>query len=286
MSGRVPSEAMNESHQNAAADDIPAEEAADGVSNCVEPEEEPQVSQRNPFAASTDRSHDEWGDRQDYRGVSIWSIVALVLAALSSLAVVMPIFLGVVPLAILASLVALARIRQEPHHFMGRRIAILALVAAVILGSWSYGRRAFVQGRIYAAAEESVLDWFQLLLEGKRKEAHQLSLLPGMRASGKMTLTEYYLNEKKAREEMQSFFSEPAMRIIIGLGKGSSLRLLENRRLDITDDTKLLVFQHFLVEYDDDGSPTTLAVEIKSSRMFDKYTRTSHWTVLTVHVLQ
>jgi hypothetical protein len=277
---------MNESHQNAAADDIPAEEAAEDVSNSVEPEEESQVSQRTVFQPSPDRSHDEWGDRQDYRGISIWSIVALVLAALSSLAVVTPIFLGVVPLAILASLVALARIRQEPHHFMGRSIAILSLVAAVILGSWSYGRSVFFQGRMYAAAEENVLDWFQLLREGKRKEAHQLSLLPGMRVSGKTTLTEYYLNEKKAREEMQSFFSEPAMSIIIELGEESSLQLMENWRLEITDDVRLLAFQRFLIEYDDDGSPTTLAVEIKSSRMFDKYTRTSHWTVLTVQALQ
>ena len=276
---------MSESHQNA-ADDIPAAGAVDGISNSVEPAEEPQVSQGTHVQRSSDRSHDEWGDRQDYRGISVWSIVGLVLAALSSLAVVTPIFLGVVPLAILASLVALARIRQEPHHVMGRRIAILSLVAAVILGSWSYGRRTFFQGRMYAAAEENVLDWFQLLREGKRNQAHQLSLLPGMRASGKTTLTEYYLNEKKAREEMQNFFSEPAMKIIIGLGEDSSLRLIENRRLEITDDVKLLVFQRFLIEYDDDGSPTTLAVEIKSSRMLDKYTRTSHWTVLTVQALQ
>jgi hypothetical protein len=64
------------------------------------------------------------------------------------------------------------------------------------------------------------------------------------------------------------------------------VRLLENRRLNLTDDTRLLVFQRFVIEYEEDGRPATLAVETKSSRMLDKYTRVSHWTVLAVQALQ
>jgi hypothetical protein len=212
--------------------------------------------------------------------------VALLLAALSSLALVLPIFLGFPVLAIIVSLFALSRIQKEPHLLMGRRLAILSLVAAVILGGWSFSRRMFFHAHMYTAAEENVKDWFQLLKQGKHEEAHQLSLLPGMRASGKTTLREYYLNEKRARQEMQSYFSEPALRTIIGLGEDWSVRLLENRRLNLTDDARLLVFQRFVIEYEEDGRPATLAVETKSSRMLDKYTRVSHWTVLAVQALQ
>jgi hypothetical protein len=231
-------------------------------------------------------SQDVFSVRSDYQVINGWSIVALILTVLSSFALVLPIFLGLPVLAIIVSLFALSRIRREPHLFMGRRLAILSLVAAVILGSWSIGRRMFFHAHMYTAAEENVTEWFQLLKKGKHEAAHQLSLLPGMRASGKTTLREYYLNEKRAREEMQDYFSEPALRTIISLGEKWSVRLVENRRLNITDDARLLVYQRFMIEYVKDGRPVALAVETKSSRMLDKYTRVSHWTVLTVRALE
>lgn len=244
------------------------------------------IRQENSDSVPQDGSYDEWGDRRDYRVINGWSVVAMILALLSSAALLLPIFWGVPLLAIIVSLVALSKIKREPHLYMGRRLAIVSLVAALILGGWSTSRHYFFRLHMYAAAENNLNNWFELIKQGKQEEVHQLSLLPGMRAMGKTTLSEYYQNEKRVRQEMQKFFSGSPMRQIIKLGPGSSLRLIQNRNVRITDDAGLLVYQRFMIEYSQDGQPVALPVEIKSSRIFDKYTRSSHWTVLTVQNLQ
>jgi hypothetical protein len=236
--------------------------------------------------ANEDGSYDEWGDRRDYQVVNGWSVVALILAVLSISSLVLPLLLVFSLLAIIISLVALSKVQREPHLFMGRRLAILSLVIAVIVGGWTLSRRYFFNARMFAAAESNVDNWFQLIKEGKQEEAHQLTLLAGMRTSGRMTLQEYYQNEKRVRQEMQTFFSEAPMQQIIKLGENWSARWIANRIIRITDENGLLVFQRFEIHYTQDGRPVTLPVEIKSSRKLDKYTRASHWTVLTVRHLQ
>ena len=243
-----------------------------------------QQSPENIDSVPEDGSYDEWGDRRDYQVINGWSVVALILALLSSSALLLPFFLVFSLLAIIMSLVALSKIQREPHLFMGRRLAIFSLVMAVIVGGWTISRQQFFQAHMFAAAESNLNKWFQLIKEGKHEEAHQLTLLAGMRTSGRMTLREYYQNEKRVRQEMQTFFSESPMRQIIKLGENWSVRLTENRRIRITDEGKLLVFQRFVIESDQDD--LTLPVEIKSSRILDKYTRASHWTVLTVQYLR
>ena len=236
--------------------------------------------------APEEGSYDEWGDRRDYQVVNGWSVVALILALLSISALLLPMFLVFSLLAVIISLVALSKVQREPHLFMGRRLAMLSLVIAVIVGGWTLSRRHYFHVRMFAAAESNVDNWFQLIKEGKHEEAHQLTLLAGMRTSGRMTLREYYLNEKRVRQEMQTFFSEVPMRQIVKLGENWSARRMANQNLRITDENGLLVFQRFEIHYTEDGRPVTLPVEIKSSRILDKYTRASHWTVLTVRHLQ
>ena len=75
-------------------------------------------------------SFDEWGDRRDYHLINAWSVIALVLALLSSAALLLPIFWIVPLLAIAASLIALAKIRREPHLYIGYRMAVIDLVGA------------------------------------------------------------------------------------------------------------------------------------------------------------
>ncbi len=237
--------------------------------------------------ANHEGSYDEWGDRRDYRVINGWSVVALILALLSIFALLMPIFLLILSLpAIIISLVALAKIRREPHLFMGRHLATLSLVLAIVVGGWTLARQHYFHARMFAAAANNTNNWFQLIKEGKHEEAHQLTLLAGMRTSGQMTLREYYQNEKRVRQEMRTFFSEPPMEQIVELGENWSVRWIENRNLRITDENGLLVFQRYEIHYMQDGHPVALPVEIKSSRILDKYTRASHWTVLTVQHLQ
>ncbi|MFP6649289.1 MAG: hypothetical protein VB817_07500, partial [Pirellulaceae bacterium] len=63
-----------------------------------------------------------------------------------------------------------------------------------------------------------------------------------------------------------------------------SARWIENRSVRITDEDGLLVYQRFMIESSQDD--LAISVEIKSSRILDKYTRASHWTVLTVQHLR
>ena len=231
-------------------------------------------------------SFDEWGDRRDYHLINAWSVIALVLALLSSAALLLPIFWIVPLLAIAASLIAIAKIRREPHLYIGYRMAVISLVLAALLGSWSVSRHQFFQARMFAVAEKNLDHWFELIRQGKLEEAHQLSLLVGMRSTDFTTLGEYYMNEKRARQEMQMFFANSVLRQIVELDQDWSVRLVENRNLKITDDTRLLVFQWYAVDYLKDGESVTLEMQVKSSRTIDKYTRASHWTVLEFQQLE
>ena len=156
-------------------------------------------------------------------------------------------------------------------HLVGRHLVVEDGVVGVVLVHPFVGVEPIIE---------------HLISQGKHEEAHQLTLLAGMRTSGRMTLREYYQNEKRVRQEMQTFFSEVPMRQIVKLGENWSARWMANRILRITDENGLLVFQRFEIHYTEDGRPVTLPVEIKSSRILDKYTRASHWTVLTVRHLQ
>lgn len=229
---------------------------------------------------------DEWGNQQSYRVINALSVIAGLLALLSSSALLLEIFWIFPVLGMVVSLAALRSIARQPHIYSGKKLAILSLVACLLLGGWSVSRYFFIRSQLYAVAEEKVLHWFELVRAKKLEEAHQLALPIGMRAKGRTTLRQYYANEQMARNEMNGFFSEEPLSEIAVLPDGWTVTLAGNQRIQFDNDDQLLVFQHYEIRYQQEGESRVIPVEVKSSRMYDKFTRASHWTLVTILLLE
>ena len=230
--------------------------------------------------------HDEWGDQRHYQVINALSVVAALLALLSIAALVLDIFWIFPALGVIVSLVALNGIHKQPHIYTGKTLAVVSLLTCLILGGWSISHHKFVRSQLYTTAQQKVENWFTLIRDKDFERAHQLSMPVGMRAKGRTTLRQYYSNEQMARSEMNGFFSRSPMLDIVSLSQDWKLELAENKRIHFDKNDQLLVFQNYDITYQQDGEQLAIPVEVKMSRMYDPYSRASHWTVVTVLLLE
>lgn len=229
---------------------------------------------------------DEWGDQRNYQVISVLSVVAGLLALLSTTALLLEVFWIFPLVGVIVSLMALNGISKQPHIYTGKTLAIISLLTCLVLGGWSISRYRFVRSTVYSLAQEKVEHWFDLVRDKKLEEAHQLSLPIGMRAMGRTTLRQYYSNEQIARDEMNGFFSNHPLMDIVSLPGEWTLELAENHRIEFDNNDLLLVYQNYDIKYQEDGEQLEIPIQVKLSRRYDKYTHASQWTLITVHLLQ
>lgn len=112
-----------------------------------------------------------------YRSISLWAILAIVLALASGLAVVITMFVAVALAAVLVAVIALAKIAANSETLSGRRLALAALFLAVFFAIFAPARLWMRAQLLQQRAQQLAEAFLDLLHERKFQEAHQLSTL-------------------------------------------------------------------------------------------------------------
>ena len=219
---------------------------------------------------------DESHEIAEYRSVSGVAVATLVLGLASVVCLVWEPLAAVPLLAIAFGLIGIQQTGADGK--VGRIPAILGISLAVLFLSCATTRYVYRRSLLYDEASEKGKAWLQMIADGNRNAAHQLTLPPLRRASQKFTLNEYYANNGEMRDERNRFFREaPLAELWAQAGKKQIkairfVRDLNQMRIDGKDNIQQL----FVVELEQDKK---ISVILQLMRMHEVSEGRCHWEV-------
>ncbi len=152
---------------------------------------------------------------QQYGAISPLAILALLLG-IASVAALIGLGWLVVPLvAVIVAALALAKIAASEGALVGRAAAAVGLMLALLFASIAVTRTVARQSILTGHARQFADDWLEQVRSGQLESAHQLHLPPAERQAPGTALRDYYQRSTTARNEMDTFFSQPLLRTVI-----------------------------------------------------------------------
>ncbi|HEY1598775.1 MAG TPA: hypothetical protein VGG64_04190 [Pirellulales bacterium] len=204
-------------------------------------------------------------DGLEYRAISVLALFALVLAVASVLAFAHP-ALWVMPLASVAvSLMALRRIAENPHRMLGRGIAIVSLLLALLLGAAAISRSAVSIARTRQEARLITDAWFDAVLHSRLETALELMQETGSRQSAGDDVVAHYRDDPKAAAALRSFAAMPLVRALRTVDGSATVRYLKTEE-EVTLIVSERVTSLWAVTFERDGQPTTFLVRVLLKR--------------------
>jgi hypothetical protein len=217
-------------------------------------------------------------DADEYRTLSPWAVLALVLGLASTAAFAGPLLWFLPVLGLFAATLALRQISAEGSVHTGRRAAIWGLALSVTFGAGAVVDRIATQLRLENEASEFAALWFDYLRSDRPQLAHQLTLEPHRRGAGG-DLSEHYRSQPEARAELEKFVANKPVRALLELGKRAVVRLYRTDYLDKDARGRLLVGQIYAVTFDDHGTRTTFFMSVLARRSEDYDTKEPRWQI-------
>lgn len=215
--------------------------------------------------------------RSEYRPIHALSIVGVLLAAASILAIGNVVF-WVVPLFALAvNVKALRQIAQESPPPLGRGAALAGVALSLIfafsapLATWSEQRANQWQ------AIEAAKAWFAALRQNEPDVAHQWTLPRWRRAGvGEPVSIEY--TTTASQKTLATFVEGPVVRTLLKLGKRAHVRYQGNQSAALGDEERTLV-DLYSVTVDETRRPTTFYVALTIKARLDRLRHSWSWEV-------
>lgn len=129
---------------------------------------------------------------ESYRAVSMLAVLALLVGLLSLLALPFPVLLLAPVAGALLGWGALSRIRGADGQLTGRRLALGGLALSVFVLCSLLGRSVMEYSLLLKHGRRHADYWLQLVADGQREEAHQLTLLEHSRETPGANLKHHY----------------------------------------------------------------------------------------------
>jgi hypothetical protein len=216
-------------------------------------------------------------DEVEYRSLSPWAVISLVLGIASAVAFAAPLLLAIPILGVMAAAIAIWQISAEGSELTGRRAAVWGLALSVCFGVGAVTDRIATRWRLESEATELTMTWFDHLQHGRVEAAHQLTLVPWRRRT-ESDLAEYYRSQPEARSDLEAFMAEKPIRAVLELGQRGTVSLL--RTAFIATDTHGRILVGRLYELSSDSQPdkrTVLLVVARRSE--DDDTKLPRWEI-------
>jgi hypothetical protein len=218
-------------------------------------------------------------DCDAYRAVSGWAIAALLLGLASASAVAGPVLL-VVPLAAIAvALVAMRRIGTSEGGLIGRNVALLGLLLAVLFAvagtTRTLTRQIWLQQRGQRFAEGFV----QLLQQNKPHAAHQLTVEPGLRKPMGENLEMAYINDPETMQDYQTFVERPQIKTLLDLGQRAKVEPV-TARLVGSEGARDYVEVRFLAATG--GQERLTTIKFVAMRMAARTSDGEQWQIVSI----
>ncbi len=222
----------------------------------------------------------------ELRSVSGLAVAALVLGIVSAGAVAVPLMWVVAAAGVAVAGVALGSIAKDPGRKLGRSAAVAGMVLSLLFASWGVSNYLTRQRLIYRQAEEFAQRWLQMVLDGKLREAHQLTIPQSERHAPETDLVKFYEANEERRFAYDDFWKQSPLSALIELPENASCRLVGDERMETDRDssgrTESVTLQ-FEVQYERDGRLQRLPVQMVMARTRERYSGEASWRVAAVN---
>jgi hypothetical protein len=232
------------------------------------------------FRTSGGMSSETIEDVIEYRSVEPWAILALVLGFLSPLAMLGTLWALVAGAGVLASLVALARIRADSGK-IGRIVALSGLCLSVTFGvapaaQWA-ASNLVLRNQPRAMADQ----FFEFLRQNQPEKAMMLRVASDHRMSlddsHSIWLSMRY--DQEAATQMQQFVQTSLIRKLLELGKRAEAKYYRTTVVATDSDRAIVDYVYTVTFTDDDGRKKTFLVGILMERIPTRKADISPWRV-------
>ena len=162
---------------------------------------------------------------REYRDICIPALIGGIIGFLSPLALVKSYFWAIPVLSLAFVAWGLCWIMMTPHRFTGGKLAMwgaglsLFFGTAAVVDSWVYYQMDLRSGRIFAG------QWFELMMEGRDKEACQLGMNSLLRVSGRGIEMSFATNPLFI-EAYSTFHDNPQVRTILREFQGGTAKYI------------------------------------------------------------
>ncbi|MBP88012.1 MAG: hypothetical protein CMJ64_15015 [Planctomycetaceae bacterium] len=139
----------------------------------------------------------------DYAPLSGFAVAGLISSLAGIVAVFQPWLVAVPALAVVVSIVAVARLSRPTTRAGGKWMAAFALLLSLFLVGFASARSDARKQHLQDVARPHAETWLRLILEGRVKEAHQLTFEESLRDKGDLDHA-YSIGEQEAEEAMRA----------------------------------------------------------------------------------
>ena len=214
---------------------------------------------------------------EQYRPISRLSVLALLLALATPLALLGQVLWLVPMVAILIAIIALRQLAANPS-LVGRNLVLSSLAVAIFFGATAMTRAVLRTWLLYHQARPVSLAWLELVRQGQWEQAHQCTMPLRQRQPSGTSLASFYENTEEAKERLDSFFEQPALASFIRVARKGQMRFVSMDDYVQDRDIDYLTTRFVAVTTEpDQGGGVRILVHTK--RVVDARTRKVHWEI-------
>jgi len=216
----------------------------------------------------------------EYRSVSRMAVLAAVLGVVSAVALTTPLLAPVPLAAIVIAAIALRSIAVSNDQLTGRAAATFGLCLATLFLGWSLARHFGRQAEIERQSRLVVDAWFNLVCNGKLREALQFRHPPASRIAAPQALVEHYEKDPEAVRELQQFASQTLVKELLSQGDRADIRFEAMVQADREGFSDRLILRYSYHKPDGNRQPVWAHLYRRS----DETTQGTDWELLTADI--
>jgi hypothetical protein len=224
------------------------------------------------------RTTDE-ADVVSYRAVSKVAVVSALIGAFSFLALMHPILVLLPLTAVVLAVVALRAIRVSTAGLTGRALAVVGLALGALFLSAAATRTVSRDWIMTRRGRQFAADWLQLVAADEREKAYEMTLTPERRQLPGADLRKFYSDDAERFEQLQQFFDDSPLEVIVEHGRDGQFRLREILDSGHASDYGDYVSAMFSFDYSDGQRRVSQPVHIVVRRLLHRRTGRGQWFV-------
>lgn len=201
----------------------------------------------------------------EYRPLAGQAVLALIFGLLAPLAMIDIMLWAIPALGVILGWWALRRIRKNTPGMTGRKIALTGLALSLLFLMAAPGDWLAYRSMVRDEAKQFSSMWFKYLNEEEPQKAHQLTMTPQSRQTLDDRLWGYYRNNRKAREDLESYVKMPLVRTMLALGPKAQVRFYQTTGQSRDNDNDQ-VDQLYAVTYDEDNERKSFFILVRMAR--------------------
>jgi hypothetical protein len=221
----------------------------------------------------------EEADLVTYRSLSLAALVAAIFGVFSFTALLYPLLLIVPLVAFVSGWLALRSIAVSSAGLTGRRLAVAGILLATLFASGAVTRLTSRDWIVTSRARRFADDWLQLVLDGHREAAYEMSLPPSMRQTPGVDLEKIYGEDPKKNDALQRYFADSPARELVKFGPAGKLHyegILDAGRNTEQGD---LVGLEYLLEYREGDETKSTRIQLAVQRKLHGKNGRGQWTL-------